>query len=224
MSSVNHCSKISLGILGGLASSLLLFGCSPTSVTVPPEPVVQPDAVQSESSDTGESGSEGESTGAIATTQAETERGITQPTAEQAVPTSVENAPIGAVENALISEEELAVTKQLGIAGVEDAQAVKDFLAELRDAAIANDREAIVSLVQYPFTTYDTGTPLKTYEFPVDLLADFEQVVTQPVLDAMSQAQYASLFPNDEGVMIGNGEVWFGQFDEGLKIQAINGN
>jgi hypothetical protein len=124
-----------------------------------------------------------------------------------------------------VAEREAAtesIEQRLAIAGIDNPQAAQAFITQMNTAARDNDVNAIANLIHYPFTTYDTGNPLKTYAPPAELLADFDQVVTPAVIAAMSQADYDNLFANDQGAMIGNGEVWFGQFDEGLKIQAIN--
>ena len=133
---------------------------------------------------------------------------------------ALSNAPL----NELLSEEERAVTERLADMGIENPEAVKTFLADMRAAASSQNQEAIADLVRYPFTTYDTGEPLKTYESSAALLEDFNQVVTPTVIEAMRNAQYSELFSNYQGVMIGNGEVWFDQVDQSLKIRAINGD
>ena len=121
------------------------------------------------------------------------------------------------------TEAEKAVTERLAVAGIEDPQATKDFIAKMREAASAGDKETIASLVRYPFTTYDAGEPIDTYETASDLLANYEQVVTPDVIEAMAAARYADLFANYQGAMIGNGAVWFSQFGDEIEITAING-
>jgi hypothetical protein len=112
--------------------------------------------------------------------------------------------------------------ERLAVAGFEDPQALKDFLMDIQAAAIAQDRPAIAALVHYPFTTYDSGEPLKTYDTAEELLNDFDQVITPAVIKAMAEASYDDLFVNYQGVMLGNGQVWLQPFDEGIKIRAIN--
>jgi hypothetical protein len=101
-------------------------------------------------------------------------------------------------------------------------QAAKDFVAKMRSAANKTDRSALVALVRFPFTTYDNGRPKVTYHRPQELLRDFNWVFTAKVLKAMRQAEYSRLFVNAQGAMIGNGEVWFDQRPDGVKIKAIN--
>ena len=101
-------------------------------------------------------------------------------------------------------------------------RSAKDFVAKMRSAAHKNDRSALVALVRFPFTTYDNGRPKVTYHRPQELLRDFNWVFTAKVLKAMRQAEYSRLFVNAQGAMIGNGEVWFDQQQDGVKIKAIN--
>ncbi len=114
------------------------------------------------------------------------------------------------------------IAQRLAVAGIDNPQSAKDFIAQMNTAAAENDRDAIANLIHYPFTTYNVGEPVKTYTTPTELLADFDQIVTPAVLTAMSQATYDDLFANYQGAMIDHGTVWFTQFDEDLKIHAIN--
>lgn len=114
-------------------------------------------------------------------------------------------------------------TDRLWLAEITDPQAVVTFLENLRSAAGSNDRQALVRLVHYPFITYNRGIVINRYNTPEDLLVDFDQVFTPKVLTAIDNAQYNNLFINSQGVMIGNGELWFFQYPEGIRIKAVNG-
>lgn len=115
------------------------------------------------------------------------------------------------------------VEDRLYLAGIENPQSAEDFVMQLRSAARQGDRPALANLVQYPFTTYNQGTPKKTYADAAELLQDFDAVFTETVLTEMRNAQYKQLFINDQGAMLGRGEVWFKQYEDGIKIKAING-
>jgi hypothetical protein len=199
-----------------LVTGLLLsgYGCdaqhpsvtAPTPIAAPakteaakPTPA-EPPASEAETSPPDETPAVGSSTADPQAAEAETEQ---------------------ASEEAIASPSE-SIAQRLAIAGIEDPQAAKDFIAQMNTAATNEDADAIANLIHYPFTTYNLGEPLKTYTTPAELLTDFDQIVTPAVLAAMSQANYDDLFANDQGAMIGNGTVWFNPFDEGLKIQAIN--
>jgi hypothetical protein len=114
-------------------------------------------------------------------------------------------------------------TDRLWLAGITDPQEVVTFLENLRSAAGSNDRQALVSLVHYPFTTYNRGIVINRYNTTEDLLVDFDQIFTPKVLTAINNVQYNNLFVNSQGVMIGSGEIWFFQYPEGIRIKAVNG-
>lgn len=111
---------------------------------------------------------------------------------------------------------------RLFLANITNPQDARNFLAQMRSAASNVDPLALAELVHYPFVTYDSGRPVKTYATSTDLLRDFEQIFTPRVITAMRDAQYSELFVNYQGAMISNGTVWFFQYSEGIKIKAIN--
>lgn len=239
---VNRCAKrrslfsanVSLSVLVGLAVASTLFGCNPASVSTPSVSVgadkptdVLPTPVDTPPINTTPAAPTLSESAPAATLPADTLASDLLEQSELDLPTGLERAD----STESLSPEEKAVTERLVIASISDPQAVRVFLSAMREAAGAcetgcgteQSRDAIARLVHYPFTTYEAGEIVETYNAPEDLLVDFEQVITQPVLDAMREVRYESLFANYQGVMIGNGEVWFSEFDEGLRIRAING-
>ncbi|MGB7251182.1 MAG: hypothetical protein WBC73_19770 [Phormidesmis sp.] len=205
--------RLMVSCVGGLLC-LSVFSCgAPVSEPLQPENTVPP----SQTSGTGKAPEEELNT--VETSPSPSpEAPVSQPSVSQ--PSGAEASPSTAAEE---TGPESAVTNRLPIASIDDPQAVKEFVAQIRAAGVAGDRNTIVNLVHYPFTTYAAGEPLNTYRTPDELLADFDQVVTAPVITAMANADYGSLFVNYQGAMIGDGEVWFSQFDDGIKIKAING-
>ena len=144
---------------------------------------------------------------------------------QNSVASAKTNTPSADVSTSITSEQaqkEAAVTERLSVGGIKDEQAVKDFLARMREAANAGDKETIASLVHYPFSIFAGGEPAITYETASNLLANYNQVITPSVIEAMKKAQYADLFVNYQGAMIARGGVWFAQFDDGIKITTIN--
>lgn len=112
--------------------------------------------------------------------------------------------------------------KDFSLAGIERPREVQDFLNGLKVASERNDLKALAARVRYPFTTYAAGVPLKTYATPTELLADVDRLFTPRVLSAIQEQRVGSLFVNDQGVMIGGGEVWFDGFDGEIRIKAVN--
>jgi len=125
------------------------------------------------------------------------------------------------------AEDPSALDSRLDLAGIDSPNAARAFLDRLKQILASGDRQTFASLVSYPFSLYDNGKVTTTYPDATAFLKDYDQIVTQNVLDAISQAEYADLFVNYQGAMIGNGQVWFyGYGDDGstgqILISAIN--
>lgn len=101
----------------------------------------------------------------------------------------------------------------------------KKFLTDLQTATAAEDKKAVAAMVSYPFKTKVEGKDV-TYEKASELEKAYDDVFTPRVLVAIKSQTYETLFANDMGVMIGNGEVWFSEIGEGedkaVKIIGIN--
>jgi hypothetical protein len=107
--------------------------------------------------------------------------------------------------------------------GFHEPAGVKRLLGELREAARRCDKTALANAIHYPFTTFDHGSPVREYTSAADVLADYSAIFTGRVLDALRESRYESLFVRDQGAMVGRGEeVWLLQYDEGVRIKAIN--
>jgi len=106
--------------------------------------------------------------------------------------------------------------------GFKDPSEVRRVVSELRIAAAHGDRLAIATAIHYPFVTYDHGDPVKSYATPTEVLADYETLFSEHVLNALRNARYEDLFVQDQGAMVADGEVWLAQFEEGVRIKAIN--
>jgi hypothetical protein len=106
--------------------------------------------------------------------------------------------------------------------GFKDPSEVRRLVSELRIAAVQGDRRALATAIHYPLVTYDHGSAVKSYATPAEVLADYETLFCERVLTALRTARYEDLFVRDHGAMIADGEVWLAQFEEGVRIKAIN--
>lgn len=81
------------------------------------------------------------------------------------------------------------------------------FLASLQQAVGDDDQEAVSEMIQYPLRT--THMTIKT---PAQFLRNYDTIFNDAVKGAIADQTAESLFYRDQGVMIGNGEVWFDAF------------
>ncbi len=102
-------------------------------------------------------------------------------------------------------------------------QPYHDFFDSLKKAVAAGDKAAVAAVVDYPFQARINGKAVKLRD-AAHFMADYDKIVTSKVKNAVAGQTYETLFANWQGVMIGDGEVWFSGVGDGntVKITAIN--
>jgi len=96
------------------------------------------------------------------------------------------------------------------------------FFDKLKKAVSAGDKATVASMVDYPFQARIKGKAVKIRD-QKHFVADYDQIVTSKVKNALASQTYATLFANWQGVMIGDGEVWFNGVcaDDSCKQQTV---
>jgi len=109
-----------------------------------------------------------------------------------------------------------------------DHEPYQELLLALKAAVAADDREAVAAMIAYPLTTTIAGERVAMTS-EKDFLERYGQLVTPAVTAAIVRQSYAALFANWQGVMIGDGVVWFGGTcsddacaETSVKVIAIN--
>lgn len=98
---------------------------------------------------------------------------------------------------------------------------VEEFAARAKECVLKEDWEAVSGMVSYPITIQNVTYP------DAESLAAADITLTESYRGSLEQASCTDLFANWEGIMIGNGEIWFAELlDEegnslGLFIAAI---
>jgi hypothetical protein len=85
----------------------------------------------------------------------------------------------------------------------------RNFLRELQSAVREQARERLAAMVSYPLRTRIKGQRVRLHT-PAEFLAHFDELLTPKTQHAIALQSYGDLFLNSQGVMIGQGEVWFG--------------
>ncbi|SIQ17588.1 hypothetical protein SAMN05880582_1011006 [Rhizobium sp. RU20A] len=77
----------------------------------------------------------------------------------------------------------------------------------LRESARGHDAESIAAFAEYPLTVNANG---ETYDIQSarDFVDNFDAIVTQDTLDAITGVDIGDLLVNGDGVAIGDGTVW----------------
>lgn len=86
----------------------------------------------------------------------------------------------------------------------------------------ADDYASVAAMVKYPLTVYSSGGRSRTYRDAAALSANYARVFTPEVKTAVAAAKADDLFSRDQGVMIGNGEIWMNEIRASMKIITVN--
>lgn len=111
------------------------------------------------------------------------------------------------------------------ISGLSPKQACQ-FLKTLQTAIKNNQRKSIAEMVRYPLRQPGCiATSKKRCPMIADsqqFLVKYDQLIPLKTKQAVIKQTCNDLFYNYQGVMIGNGDVWYGPVDKAAKIIAIN--
>jgi hypothetical protein len=102
------------------------------------------------------------------------------------------------------------------------------FLAALKESVSEGDEAAVAAMVAYPLETTLAGERV-TLASQDDFVRRYGELLTPAVVAAVERQTYGTLFANADGVMIGDGEVWFSEVcadatcaEASVRIIAIN--
>ncbi len=98
----------------------------------------------------------------------------------------------------------------------------RNFLANLTAAVNARDKQKVAAMVQYPLRV-NSGKGHRVVRNSSEFVRDYDRLFTPAIRKAIDTQVPDCLFANWQGVMIGNGEVWFGEQTDGtLRIETLN--
>jgi len=106
--------------------------------------------------------------------------------------------------------------------GEEVAQKSRAFLAELQAAVSQGDKTIVAGMVSYPLLVIhgSTRTRVRTQ---AQFLSHYDSIFDAHVRRAIAQQSAKCLFGNYQGTMIGDGEIWYRQQENGtMKIVTVN--
>ena len=106
------------------------------------------------------------------------------------------------------------------VAGVSDANAFEAFLKQLQTWVAVVDKQSIAAATTFPIRTPHDGKILEVDAN--DFLAHYDAIMTAKVRDAIAKQKPCTSFANWQGVMIGNGDVWFIPTPKGFTILTVN--
>ena len=104
-------------------------------------------------------------------------------------------------------------------AGVEMSdQAFDKKVGKFRDDVLNGRKSAVSAAIAYPAKAYVSKQTFNLRS-SADLIRNYDKIFSPRMIQAIRAANTHDLFSRDQGVMLGNGEVWF---NEQAKVKAIN--
>ncbi|AWH52037.1 hypothetical protein C1924_01955 [Stenotrophomonas sp. ESTM1D_MKCIP4_1] len=85
-----------------------------------------------------------------------------------------------------------------------DAAQYENVFNAFKTAVVGGDRAAVVEEVRFPLNVAGG----KKITGPGEFQRNYEKIITPAVVKAMSEQEFDKVFVNQQGVMIGDGQVW----------------
>src|SRR6185312_10492532 len=92
--------------------------------------------------------------------------------------------------------------------GSDLARESREFLKQLKTAALSNRKTKVAGMVHYPLKVF-VDNSMHQIRSPAEFVSDYERIVTPHVKKALLDQSVKCLFGNTDGFMVGDGEIWF---------------
>ena len=110
-----------------------------------------------------------------------------------------------AANQAAISKEDAAMDEELSKNSFNPGE-YKSFFFKLKKAINANDKIEISNMISYPLKTQN-----RVIKSNSEFVNFYDEVFPEALKTLIRNQKYANLFSNSQGVMIGNGDIWFSE-------------
>lgn len=97
----------------------------------------------------------------------------------------------------------------LEVAGVTDYAAFKEQFLAFQDAVARDDRAQAATFALYPVRV-NVGKVAVMVADEEAFVKQYDRILTDNVRKALAAQDVNALFANSKGIMVGNGEIWFG--------------
>ncbi len=115
-----------------------------------------------------------------------------------------------------------SITTSWKNAGINDPIALKLMIKKLKQWSVVNNKASIAAYIDYPLQND------KTISSSAIFLQQYDKVFNVSVKKALNEENLSQIFRRDNGVMIGNGDIWIDNISKNgvddYKITSINYN
>lgn len=106
------------------------------------------------------------------------------------------------------------------IAGIDNPAAFESTFRKIQQLVREEDKDAVAEYIHYPINVTIDGVKREIRDKGA-FIANYEKIMTLQVKQAFINQKVEETFVNYQGVMVGNGEIWFGATDTSPQIYFI---
>ena len=106
------------------------------------------------------------------------------------------------------------------VADFDNDKTVELFVDKFKKAVISKDKDIVASMIKYPVEAnfQDKKVIISNAKEFIKL---YDDVFNGDLVNKIASFPTSNMFANYQGVMLGNGEVWFGRDGNNIKIVAV---
>lgn len=101
------------------------------------------------------------------------------------------------------------LTNRYASAGIQDDNLIHQNALQFWNAVKLRDKRTVAALITYPIEVGISGET-KRINSPKELIANYNAIFSPRFREAIINAIPRNMFVRDQGVMLGNGQAWFG--------------
>lgn len=106
------------------------------------------------------------------------------------------------------------------VANFDDDASVEEFVNQFKQAVINNDKNKVASMIHYPIEATFKDKPV-IINNKDEFLKFYDDIFDENLCNIIANANTHNMFVNYKGVMLDNGEVWFSNDKDGIKVIAV---
>jgi hypothetical protein len=132
----------------------------------------------------------------------------------------ISNAPKGGAAKQQSTDKK--ESDRYSVAGIDNAAEFEKTFNTVKDLVAKNNKTEVAKYVMYPINAYIDGKKTAISK-EADFVKNYDKIMNAKVKKALANQNVANTFVNQYGVMVGQGELWFSQFNNNPKKYCIYG-
>ncbi|WP_315120144.1 hypothetical protein [uncultured Clostridium sp.] len=125
-----------------------------------------------------------------------------------------------------VKTDEDKITNRYSIAGIDNPSEFEDAFNKIKELVASDDKEKVSEYINFPINVHIDGKKV-AIETKNQFIKNYDEIFNDNVKAKLANQKVEETFVNDNGVMVGDGEIWISVFNNSTHkylIYAINNN